>query len=57
MERAQIELDKFVKNLLATITYIELTVDPKYYKHIIGKNGTNSKSNILFTSLFNESTL
>ncbi|XP_068630109.1 vigilin isoform X1 [Battus philenor] len=41
VERAQIELDDFVKNLLATLTYVELSVDPKFFKHIIGKNGTN----------------
>lgn len=33
----------FVKKLLATITYVELTVDPKFFKHIIGKSGANSK--------------
>ncbi|XP_022819366.1 vigilin [Spodoptera litura] len=41
VERAQVELDDFVKNLLATLTYVELSVDPKFFKHIIGKNGTN----------------
>ncbi|XP_045445479.1 vigilin [Melitaea cinxia] len=41
VERAQVELDSFVKNLLATLTYVELTVDPKFFKHIIGKNGSN----------------
>lgn len=42
------ELDDFVKNLLATLTYVELSVDPKFFKHIIGKNGTNSKSLLRF---------
>ncbi|CAG9585451.1 unnamed protein product [Danaus chrysippus] len=41
VERVQVELDNFVKNLLATHTYVELTVDPKFFKHIIGKNGSN----------------
>ncbi|XP_045484905.1 vigilin [Pieris rapae] len=41
VERAQVELDAFVKNLLATLTYVELTVDPKFFKHIIGKSGAN----------------
>ncbi|XP_041976897.1 vigilin [Aricia agestis] len=41
VERAQVELDNFVKNLLATLTYVELSVDPKFFKHIIGKSGTN----------------
>lgn len=49
VERAQLELDEFVKNLLATLTYVELSVDPKFFKHIIGKNGTNSECrNVLF---------
>lgn len=43
MEKAQVQLDDFVKNLLATLTYVELTVDPKFFKHIIGKSGSNSK--------------
>ncbi|KOB67862.1 Vigilin [Operophtera brumata] len=41
VERAQLELDSFVKNLLATLIYVELAVDPKFYKHIIGKGGAN----------------
>ncbi|KAG7307616.1 hypothetical protein JYU34_007838 [Plutella xylostella] len=41
VERAQIELDSFVRNLLATLTYVELAVDPKFFKHIIGKSGAN----------------
>ncbi|XP_063821782.1 vigilin [Ostrinia nubilalis] len=41
VERAQVELDDFVKNLLATLTYVELSVDPKFFKHIIGKSGSN----------------
>ncbi|KPI91491.1 Vigilin [Papilio xuthus] len=41
VERAQVALDDFVKNLLATLTYVELSVDPKFFKHIIGKSGTN----------------
>lgn len=43
VERAQLELDSFVKNLLATLIYVELAVDPKFYKHIIGKGGANSE--------------
>lgn len=49
VERAQVELDEFVKNLLATLTYVELSVDPKFFKHIIGKSGSNSK---LYKGLF-----
>lgn len=46
VERAQVELNDFVKNLLDTLTYVELSVDPKFFKHIIGKSGANSKLNI-----------
>ncbi|KAI8434971.1 hypothetical protein MSG28_003426, partial [Choristoneura fumiferana] len=41
VERAQLELNDFVQNLIATLTYVELTVDPKFFKHIIGKSGAN----------------
>ncbi|XP_060810715.1 vigilin [Amyelois transitella] len=41
VERAQVELNDFVKNLLDTLTYVELSVDPKFFKHIIGKSGSN----------------
>ncbi|XP_063359455.1 vigilin [Cydia amplana] len=41
VERAQVELNDFVKNLIATLTYVELSVDPKFFKHIIGKSGAN----------------
>lgn len=51
MEKAQVQLDDFVKNLLATLTYVELTVDPKFFKHIIGKSGSNSKK-LLFRYIF-----
>lgn len=47
VERAQVELDDFVKNLLATLTYVELSVDPKFFKHIIGKSGSNSKFTLI----------
>ena len=43
VEKAQAELDKVVQELQSTHTFEELNVDPKYYKHIIGKGGTNGK--------------
>lgn len=39
VEKVQAEMEKMVKELLTTHTFEELTVDPKYYKHIIGKGG------------------
>lgn len=52
VERAQAELNDFVKNLLATLTYVELSVDPKFFKHIIGKNGSNSKKQTVLLGYF-----
>jgi len=37
------QLTECVKTLLDSISYKDISVDPKYYKHIIGKAGTNSK--------------
>lgn len=37
------KLQESVKSLLDSISYKDISVDPKHYKHIIGKNGSNSK--------------
>ncbi|VVC87406.1 unnamed protein product [Leptidea sinapis] len=60
VERVTVELDDFVKNLLATITYVDLTVDSKYFKHIIGKSGANihrlkDETGVVINILKNES--
>lgn len=41
VEKAQIELEQMAKDLISKLIFAELNVDPKFYKHIIGKNGTN----------------
>lgn len=41
VEKAENELQTVTKDFVKNLTFVEMTVDPKYYKHIIGKNGTN----------------
>lgn len=50
VEKAQKELQLMAKDLISKLTFIELKVDPRFYNRIIGKNGTNSKILILFSS-------
>lgn len=40
------QLQDCVKGLLDSIAFKDISVDPKYYKHIIGKAGSNSKLSI-----------
>lgn len=35
------QLQDCVKTLIDTMSFKDISVDPKYYKHIIGKNGSN----------------
>lgn len=55
VEKAQVELEKVVNEFKNTHTYEELNVDPKYYKHIIGKGGANGKNIIKRNSVKNNS--
>uniref|UniRef100_A0A4D5R9H2 Vigilin n=1 Tax=Scolopendra viridis TaxID=118503 RepID=A0A4D5R9H2_SCOVI len=41
VEHAKNELEKLTQDLVSRINYEEIVVDPKYHKHIIGKNGAN----------------
>nr|CAD7196081.1 unnamed protein product [Timema douglasi] len=41
VEKAQQALETMASDLINKLIFIELTVDPKFYKHIIGKNGAN----------------
>ncbi|XP_020289119.1 vigilin [Pseudomyrmex gracilis] len=41
VEKAQNELQMMANDLIAKLTFTELNVDPRFYKHIIGKNGCN----------------
>ena len=37
------KIEHLVRDYIVQYTFVEITVDPKYYKHIIGKNGANRK--------------
>lgn len=41
VEKAQNELQLMASDLISKLTFAELNVDPRFYKHIIGKNGCN----------------
>jgi len=41
VEKAQAALESMAADLISKLTFVEMTVDPKFYKHIIGKGGAN----------------
>ena len=41
VEKAQQELETVARDLIDMLIFVELPVDRKYFKHIIGKNGAN----------------
>lgn len=41
VEKAQEQIEQIAQDLVRKLTFTEITVDPKYYKHIIGKSGAN----------------
>ncbi|XP_056647638.1 vigilin [Diorhabda sublineata] len=41
VEKAQEQLESITKDLIAKMMYLEMDVDPRLFKHIIGKNGAN----------------
>ncbi|XP_015598207.1 vigilin [Cephus cinctus] len=41
VEKAQSEIQLMAQDLISKLTFAELNVDPKYYKHITGKNRSN----------------
>ncbi|XP_049810317.1 vigilin [Schistocerca nitens] len=41
VEKAKQELQKMANDLINKLTYTQMTADPKFAKHIIGKNGVN----------------
>lgn len=43
VEKAQEQIENMTRDLVNRMTFIERDVDPKLFKHIIGKNGANSK--------------
>lgn len=43
VEKAQEQIENMARDLFNRMTFIELHVDPKLFKHIIGKSGGNSE--------------
>lgn len=43
VEKAQEQIENMARDLINRMTFVELCVDPKLFKHIIGKSGANSK--------------
>ncbi|KAJ3649324.1 hypothetical protein Zmor_021075 [Zophobas morio] len=41
VEKAQEQIEKMAKDLIKKLTFIEMHVDPRLFKHIIGKSGAN----------------
>lgn len=41
VQKIQNSLEEMARDLLSKLTYVDMVVDPKFYKHIIGKNGAN----------------
>lgn len=41
VERVKKTIQTMVEDFIAKLTFTELNIHPKYYKHIIGKNGAN----------------
>lgn len=43
VEKAQEQIETMAKDLVSRMTFEEMHVDPKLFKHIIGKSGANSE--------------
>ncbi|XP_018320346.1 vigilin [Agrilus planipennis] len=41
VEKAQEQIEALAKDFIQKLTFAEIHIDPRYYKHIIGKNGAN----------------
>ena len=48
VEKVRVALRATVEDLLGKLTFVDVTVDPKYHKHIIGK-----RLHVLFCSFLN----
>lgn len=40
VEKVRLQLEAHAQDLINKLTFVELKVDPRYFKHIIGKNGS-----------------
>lgn len=38
VERVRVALQATVEDLLSKLTFVDITVEPKYHKHVIGKS-------------------
>jgi hypothetical protein len=41
--QAKSELEKVARDLISRLSFAEIQIDPKYHRHIIGKQGANSE--------------
>jgi len=41
VEKAKAELEDIIKDLVSRMAFVELDIDPKYHRHIIGRHGAN----------------
>lgn len=41
VEKAREQIESKAQELVAKLVFVEIGVDPRFYKHIIGKNGSN----------------
>lgn len=41
VDKAKEQLETIVADYVQKLTYVDMTVDPRFYKHIIGKSGAN----------------
>lgn len=41
VERVRVALQATVEDLLSKLMFVDITVEPKYHKHVIGKGGSN----------------
>ncbi len=48
VEKAREALESQTRDLIANYAFVEINVDAKYHKHIIGKGGSTGKQTILY---------
>lgn len=43
VEKAKEQIEAKARELVSKLVFVEINVDPRFYKHIIGKSGANGK--------------
>lgn len=43
VEKAREQIESKTRELVGKLVFVEINVDPRFYKHIIGKNGSNGE--------------